>query len=151
MVTSSLIAMAKWAVDNIYILYIYTYKHVFFKNVSFSNNITFIKTATKPRKTSWRTAVSDWRNWTSSSDFRRLGWRDFFVLTVLLSTFISFFLPSSPLSLIVLFLCCCSHAKVFGRERTLVHEFLFSYSHTEWNLLFLSPIPCSPMTWGYMG
>ena len=28
---------------------------------------------------------------------------------------------------------------MFGR--TLVHEFLFSYSHTEWNLLFLKQTP----------
>ena len=75
---------------------------------------------------SWRTVVSDWRDWTSSSDFWRLGWRDFFVPTVLLSTLIPFFLPSS-------------HAQVFGR--TIVHEFLFSYSHTEWNLLFLKQTP----------
>ena len=34
----------------------------------------------------------------------------------------------------VLFQSCCSHAQVFGR--TLAHEFLFSYSHTEWNLIF---------------
>ena len=86
-----------------------------------------------------RTVVSDWRDWTSSSDFWRLGWWDFFVPTVLLSTFIPFFLTSSSLSLIVLFQSCCSHAQVFGR--TLVHEFLFSYSHTEWNLLFLKQTP----------
>ena len=85
------------------------------------------------------TVVSDWRDWTSSSDFWRLGWRDFLVPTVLLSTFIPFFLTSSPLSLIVLFQSCCSHAQMFGR--TLVHEFHFSYSHTEWNLLFLKQIP----------
>ena len=30
----------------------------------------------------------------------------------------------------VLFRSCCSHARVF--EKTLVHEFLISYSHTEW-------------------
>ena len=59
--------------------------------------------------------------------------------TVLLSTFIPFFLTSFPLSLIVLFQSCCSHAQVFGR--TLVHEFHFSYSHTEWNLLFLKQTP----------
>ena len=86
-------------------------------------------------RTSWRTVVSGWRDWTSSSDFCRLGWRDFFVPAVLLSTFIPFFLTSFPLSLIVLFQSCCSHAQVFGW--TLVHEFPFSYSQTEWNLLFL--------------
>ena len=95
-------------------------------------------------RTSWRTVVSDWRDLTSShesssGDFWRLGWRDFFVPTVLLSTFIPFFLTSSPLSLIVLFQSCCSHAQVFAR--TLVHEFLFSYSHTEWNLLFVKQTP----------
>ena len=44
-----------------------------------------------------------------------------------------------PLSLIVLFQSSCSHAQVFGR--TLVYEFLFSYSHTEYNLLFLKQTP----------
>ena len=34
----------------------------------------------------------------------------------------------------VLFHSCCSHARLFGK--TLVHEFLISYSHTEWYLLF---------------
>ena len=57
--------------------------------------------------------VSDWRDWRRLSDFWRLGLRDFFVPTVLLSTFIPFFLPSSPLSLIALFLSCCFHAQVF--------------------------------------
>ena len=50
-----------------------------------------------------------------------------------------FFLASSSLSLIVLFQSCYSHAQVFGR--TLVHEFHFFYSHTEWNLLFLKQPP----------
>ena len=36
--------------------------------------------------------------------------------------------------LIVLFRSCCSHAQVFGK--TLVHEFLISYSHTEWYFIF---------------
>ena len=43
-------------------------------------------------------------------------------------------------SLLTLYLCfivlydtCCSHAQVFGK--TLVHEFLIFYSHTEWNFL----------------
>ena len=89
--------------------------------------------------TSWRTVVSDWRDWTSSSDFWRVSWRDFFLPTVFFSTFIPFFLNSSPLSLIVWFQSCCSIAQVFGR--TLVHEFHFSYSHTEWNLLFLQQTP----------
>ena len=35
--------------------------------------------------------------------------------------------------LFVLFHSCCSHAQVFGK--TLVHEFHFSSSHTEWYLL----------------
>ena len=39
----------------------------------------------------------------------------------LLTFFLSFF---------VLFHSCCSHARVFGK--TLVHEFLISYNHTEW-------------------
>ena len=34
----------------------------------------------------------------------------------------------------VLFNTCCSHARVF--RKTLVHEFLICYSHTEWYLLF---------------
>ena len=34
----------------------------------------------------------------------------------------------------LIFHSCCSHARVFGR--TLVHEFPFTYSHTEWHLLF---------------
>ena len=37
-------------------------------------------------------------------------------------------------SFFVLFHSCCSHAQVFGK--TLVHEFLISYSHTEWHLFF---------------
>ena len=100
--------------------------------------ITFVNEHETKRERG-RAVVSDWRNWTSSSDFWRLGWRDFFVPTVLLSTFIPFFLTSSPLCLIVLFQSCCSHAQVSGR--TLLHEFLFSYSHTEWNLPFLKQTP----------
>ena len=109
--------------------------------VSLSNSCTVIIIGVyrPPDCSSWRTVVSEWRDWTSSSDFWRLGWRDFFVPTVLLSTFIPFFFPSSPLSLIVLFQSCCSHAQVFGR--TLVHEVLFSYSHTELNFLFLKQPP----------
>ena len=50
-----------------------------------------------------------------------------------------YFFPQS-FSLLTFFLCfialfqsCCSHAQVFGK--TLVHEFLIFYSHTEWDLL----------------
>ena len=49
----------------------------------------------------WKDFLTDCREWLKW--LWRLGWRDFFVLTVLLSTFIPFFLSSSPLSLIVLF------------------------------------------------
>ena len=46
--------------------------------------------------------------------------------------------PCSRISSFLLFLCllnsCCSHVKVFGK--TLVHEFLISYSHTELYLIF---------------
>ena len=34
---------------------------------------------------------------------------------------------------IVLFQSCCSHSRVFGK--TLLHEFIISYSHTEWYFL----------------
>ena len=87
--------------------------------------------------------LTDCREWLTWLDklkwlltFRLTG---HFVPTALLSTFIPFFLTSSPLSVIVLFQSCCSHAHVFGR--TLVYEFLFSYSHTEWNLLLLKQTP----------
>ena len=39
-----------------------------------------------------------------------------------------------PESLSYLFHSCCPHTQVFGRTR--VHEFLISYSHTEWCLFF---------------
>ena len=42
------------------------------------------------------------------------------------------------LCFIVLFQSCCSHAQVFGK--TLLHDFLIFYSHTEWNLLSSTPI-----------
>ena len=55
---------------------------------------------------------------------------------------LQFFLPALLLSMLkhllsslsVLFHCCCSHSQVFGK--TLVHEFLISYSNTERCLLF---------------
>ena len=82
----------------------------------------------------------EWLTWLDELKWLwRLGWLDFFVPTVLFSTFIPFFLTSSPLSLIVLFQSCWSHAQVL--RRTLLHEFLFSYSHTEWNLLSLKQTP----------
>ena len=40
---------------------------------------------------------------------------------------------------IALFRSCCSHAQVFWK--TLMHEFLISYSHTKWNLA--PPIPAT--------
>ena len=40
----------------------------------------------------------------------------------------------SNLFFFVLFHTCCSHAPVFGK--TLLHEFLISYSHTECYLFF---------------
>ena len=43
----------------------------------------------------------------------------------LLTFFVCFF---------ILFHFFCSHARVFGKTR--VHEFLISYSHTEWYLFF---------------
>ena len=36
----------------------------------------------------------------------------------------------------IFFHSCCSHVWVVGK--TLMHEFLISYSHTEWYLLFLT-------------
>ena len=53
------------------------------------------------------------------------------------STFLRTVLAQASLlifSFSVLLHSCCSHAQVFGK--TLVHEFLISYSHTEWYLLF---------------
>ena len=47
------------------------------------------------------------------------------LITPLLTLFFCYF---------VLFHSCCSHAQVFGKA--LVHEFLNSYSYTEWYLLF---------------
>ena len=52
--------------------------------------------------------------------------------------FTSFHTPASLLTVFcffILFYSCFSHSPVFGK--TLVHEFLISYSHTEW-YLFLS-------------
>ena len=46
------------------------------------------------------------------------------LLSILMSLFCFF----------ILFHSCRSHAQMFGK--TLVNEFLISYSHTEWNLLF---------------
>ena len=64
---------------------------------------------------------SDWCDWTRLSDFLRLGCQDFFVpLYVLLFTFIPFFLPSSPLSSILLFPC----ASVRENTRAWVSHFL---------------------------
>ena len=63
-----------------------------------------------------------------------LGCRDFFF------SFVPALLLSILVSLITFFcyfvLChsCCSHARVFGK--TLLHEFLISYNHTEWYLFF---------------
>ena len=34
----------------------------------------------------------------------------------------------------IIFLSCCSHARVFGK--TLLHEFFINNSHPEWYLLF---------------
>ena len=53
----------------------------------------------------------------------------FFVPALLLSMLMPLFLPSSSVSLYVLFRSCCSHARVFGK--ILVHEFPMSYSHSE--------------------
>ena len=75
----------------------------------------------------------------------------FFVPALLISIFKPLFYL---LRLFILFHSCCSHARLFGK--TLVHEFLISYSHTEWCLLFsrfeilLSLAEASPIeTWSY--
>ena len=68
----------------------------------------------------WRTVVSDWRDWTRLSDLWRLGWQDFFVPTVLLSTFIPFSLTSPPLSWIVIIIRKGRQCKA-GRERLLYY------------------------------
>ena len=59
--------------------------------------------------------------------FFRARFASFRTHASLLSFFVYFFL---------LFRSCCSHARVFGK--TLVHEFIMSYSHTEWYLPFLA-------------
>ena len=51
-------------------------------------------------------------------------------LTLLLSSLLTFFV-----CFCILFNSCCSHARVFGK--TLVHQFLISYSHTECFFLLL--------------
>ena len=54
-----------------------------------------------------------------------------------------YFFPYSHLSSYTFFVCffilfhfCCFHSRLLGK--TLVHEFLISYSHTEWYLLFFA-------------
>ena len=74
-----------------------------------------------------RTVVSDGRELykvTGQYFFFRVGGTSSHIYSPLLTFFLCF---------IVLFLFCCSHARVFGK--TLVHEFLISYGHTEWILL----------------
>ena len=78
--------------------------------------------------------VSDWRDWTNLSDFAQIGWRHFFRAHCAFFDFDSSFLTFFP-CFFVLFKSCCSHTQVF--RRTLLYEFHFFYSHTEWNLLFL--------------
>ena len=74
-----------------------------------------------------RTVVSDGRD-----DFKVTG-QDFFFRVRGASFHIYSHLFTFFLCFIVLFLSCCSHARVFGK--TLVHKFPISYGHTEWNLL----------------
>ena len=90
-----------------------------------------------------------WREWTDCREWltwlEELKWLLTFRLTALFRALCasfhihSFLLDFCPFILIVLFQSCCSLAQVFGR--TLVHEFLFSYSHSGWNLLFLKQTP----------
>ena len=63
-----------------------------------------------------------------------LGWLDFFFLLGPLHSFPILTPLLSSSSVFILFYSCCSHVRVFGK--TLVNEFLISYSHTEWYLLF---------------
>ena len=68
------------------------------------------------------------------------------------SPFTSFHVHASLLTFVcfsVLFDSCCSHARVFGRA--LVHEFLISYSHTEWCLPLLARrnSPCFDQSFAY--
>ena len=91
-----------------------------------------------------------WRTWHFKNRFRSIFWRFIFsVLTTLQSDWTGLFgvrgtsfhicsLLKFFLCFIVLFQSCCSHARVFGK--TLVHEFLIFYSHTEWNFLSLGTI-----------
>ena len=80
-----------------------------------------------------RVGLRDWLSWVTDVTTLQSDWtgllfscrRYFFhIYSPLLTFFLCF---------IVLFPSCCSHARVFGK--TLLHEFLISYSHTEWNLL----------------
>ena len=67
----------------------------------------------------------------------RLGWlgrRDFFFFVTALLLSIHSSLITYVICFFILFHSCCSHAWVF--EKTLVHEFLIFYSHTEWYLRF---------------
>ena len=75
------------------------------------------------------TECCEWRTWplykvTAQDFFIRIRGTSFHIYSPLLIFFLCF---------IVLFLSCCSYARVFGK--TLLHEFPISYSHTEWNLL----------------
>ena len=77
----------------------------------------------------FETDCSEWQTWrlykvTGQDFFFRVGGTSFHIYSHLLTFFLCF---------IVLFLSCCSHARVFGK--TLLHEFPIFYSHTEWNLL----------------
>ena len=54
------------------------------------------------------------------------------VLLSILTPLLAIFMARD--GLIVLFKFCCAHARVF--EKTLVHEFPISYSHTEWYFIF---------------
>ena len=78
---------------------------------------------------SWKTDCCEWQTWrlykvTGQDFFFRVCGTSFHIYSPLLTFFLCF---------IVLFLSCCSNARVFGK--TLVHEFPISYSHTDWNLL----------------
>ena len=82
-----------------------------------------------PGDSGWTVGVDQLRN---SSTVSRRAIVQVFGTSFFRASFTSFYAHASLLaffSFSVLFHFCCSHAQVFGK--TLVHEFLISYSHTE--------------------
>ena len=63
-----------------------------------------------------------------------IGRRNFFFRDRFTSFHTHASLPAFFFCFYILFHTCCSHVRVFGK--TLVHEFLISYGHTEWYLRF---------------